>query len=330
VVGKEKAMMRIVLVLAAVLGFLIGDAHAQPGGYPARPVRLIVPFPPGGSTDTVSRVIGPKLAERLAQPVIIDNRPGAGGSLGVEVAAKAAPDGYTIVLGAAGALTINATLSKNPSFDPLRDLAPITLIGSSPFLLVADPAFPAATAREIVALAKEKPGVLTYASGGNGTAMHLSGELFKLMSGTDIVHVPYKGSGPAVAAAAAGQTSIAFVDITSALSLMKAGRVKAIGVLSRERSGLAPEIPTLAETGLPGYESIGWFGLLAPAGTPGSVVARLNRDTVAVLNLPEVRERMTALALEPWPGTPEEFAAYMKSENAKWGKVIREAGIRAD
>jgi tripartite-type tricarboxylate transporter receptor subunit TctC len=323
-------MMRIVLVLATVLGFSIGDARAQPGGYPVRPVRLIVPFPPGGSTDTVSRVIGPKLAERLAQPVIIDNRPGAGGSLGVGIAAKAAPDGYTVVLGAAGALTINATLSKNPSLDPLRDLAPITLIGSSPFLLVADPALPAATAREIVALAKAKPGVLTYASGGNGTAMHLSGELFKLMSGTDIVHVPYKGSGPAVAAAAAGQTSIAFADITSALSLMKAGRVKAVGVLSRERSGLAPEIPTLAETGLPGYESVGWFGLLAPAGTPGSVVARLNRDTVTVLNLPEVRERMTALALEPWPSTPEEFAAYMKSENAKWGKVIREAGIRTD
>jgi tripartite-type tricarboxylate transporter receptor subunit TctC len=234
------------------------------------------------------------------------------------------------VLGAAGALTINATLSKNSPLDPLRDLAPITLIGSSPFLLVADPALPAATAREIVALAKAKPGVLTYASGGNGTAMHLSGELFKLMSGTDIVHVPYKGSGPAVAAAAAGQTSIAFADITSALSLMKAGRVKAVGVLSRERSGLAPEIPTLAETGLPGYESVGWFGLLAPAGTPGSVVARLNRDTVTVLNLPEVRERMTALALEPWPSTPEEFAAYMKSENAKWGKVIREAGVRTD
>lgn len=323
-------MTKIVLALATVLGFSFGDALAQPGGYPVRPVRLIVPFPPGGSTDTVSRVIGPKLAEHLAQPVIIDNRPGAGGSLGVEVAAKAAPDGYTVVLGAAGALTINATLSKNPSFDPLRDLAPITLIGSSPFLLVADPAFPAATAREIVALAKAKPGVLTYASGGNGTAMHLSGELFKLISGTDIVHVPYKGSGPAVAAAAAGQTSIAFADITSALSLMKAGRVKAIGVLSRERSGLAPEIPTLAETGLPGYESIGWFGLLAPAGTPGSVVARLNRDTVTVLNLPEVRERMTALALEPWPSTQEEFAAYMKSENTKWGKVIREAGIRAD
>ena len=323
-------MMKIVLALATVLGFPIGDAHAQPGGYPARPVRLIVPFPPGGSTDTVSRVIGPKLAERLAQPVIIDNRPGAGGSLGVEIAAKAAPDGYSVVLGAAGALTINATLSKNPSFDPLRDLAPITLIGSSPFLLVADPAFPAATAREIVTLAKARPGVLTYASGGNGTAMHLSGELFKLMSGTDMVHVPYKGSGPAVAAAAAGQTSIAFADITSALSLMKAGRVKVVGVLSRERSSLAPEIPTLAETGLPGYESVGWFGLLAPAGTPGGTVARLNRDAVAVLNLPEVRERMTALALEPWPSTPEEFAAYMKSENVKWGKVIREAGIRAD
>ena len=323
-------MMKILLVLISMIAMSAADALAQTATYPARPVHLIVPFPPGGSTDTVSRVIGPKLAERLAQPVIIDNRPGAGGSLGVEITTKAAPDGYTIVLGAAGALTINPTLSKNPTFDPLRELAPITLIGSSPFLLVADPAFPAASAREIVALAKAKPGSLTYASGGNGTAMHLSGELFKLMSGTDIVHVPYKGSGPAVAAAAGGQTAIAFADITSALALMKGGRVKAIGVLSRERSSLAPDIPTLAETGLPGYESIGWFGLLAPAGTPQSVVARLNRDTVAVLNLPEVRERMTALALDPWPSTPEEFSAYMKSENAKWSKVIREANIRAD
>ncbi|MBI2318782.1 MAG: tripartite tricarboxylate transporter substrate binding protein [Betaproteobacteria bacterium] len=324
--------MRSMLHLAAVaaLGFWIGSAPAQAPGYPAKPVRLIVPFPPGGSTDTVARVLGPKLGERLGQPVIIDNRPGAGGSLGVELATKAAPDGYTIVLAAAGALTISGSLVKSPSFDPLKDLVPITLIGTSPFLLVADPSLPAASAREVIALAKARPGRLTYASGGNGTAMHLSGELFKLMSGTDILHIPYKGSNPAVAAAASGQTSLAFADITSALSLMKAGRVKTIGVLSKERSALAPDIPTLAETGLPGYESIGWFGFLAPAGAPAPIISRLNRDTVAVMQLQEVRERMTAVALEPWPSTPEEFTAYMKAETAKWARVIKEARIAAE
>ena len=324
--------MRSMLHLAAVaaVGFWIGSALAQAPGYPAKPVRLIVPFPPGGSTDTVARVLGPKLGERLGQPLIIDNRPGAGGSLGVELATKAAADGYTIVLAAAGALTVNVSLVKNPSFDPLKDLVPITLIGTSPFLLVADPSLPAATAREVIALAKAKPGQLTYASGGNGTAMHLSGELFKLMSGTDILHIPYKGSNPAVAAAASGQTSLAFADITSALSLMRAGRVKTIGVLSKERSALAPDIPTIAEAGLPGYESIGWFGFLAPAGTPAPIISRLNRDTIAVMQLREVRERMTSVALEPWPSTPEEFTVYMKAETAKWARVIKEARIAAE
>jgi tripartite-type tricarboxylate transporter receptor subunit TctC len=317
------------LVAVAAVGLWIGSALAQAPGYPAKPIRLIVPFPPGGSTDTVARVLGPKLGERLGQPVIVDNRPGAGGSLGVEIATKAAPDGYTIALAAAGALTVNPSLVKNPSFDPLKDLVPITLIGTSPFLLVADPSLPAATAGEVVALAKAKPGKLTYASGGNGTAMHLSGELFKLMSGTDILHIPYKGSNPAVAAAASGQTSLAFADITSALSLMRAGRVRTIGVLSKERSALAPDIPTIAETGLPGYESIGWFGFVAPAGTPDAIISRLNRDTVAVMGLQEVRERMTAVALEPWPSTPQEFTAYMKAETAKWARVIKEARIAA-
>ena len=324
-------MLRSTFAAVAALGFWIAaSALAQAPAYPTKPVRLIVPFPPGGSTDTVARVLGPKLGEKLGVPVIIDNRPGAGGSLGVEVTTKAAPDGYTIVLAAAGALTVNGSLVKNPGFDPLKDLLPITLIGTSPFLLVAEPSLPAASAREVIALAKSKPGQLTYASGGNGTAMHLSGELFKLMSGTDILHVPYKGSGPAVAAAASGQTSLAFADITSALSLMKAGRVKTIGVLSKERSALAPEIPTIAATGLPGYESIGWFGFLAPAGTPAAVISRLNRDTIAVMQLQEVRERMTSVALEPWPSTPEEFTTYLKAETAKWARVIKEARITAE
>ena len=323
-----RPLLRLVVFAALVL--MAGTAAAQSPAWPARPVRMIVTFPPGGSTDTIARIIAPKLAERLGQPVVIDNRPGAGGSIGVEIAVKAPPDGYTIVLGAAGALTINVSLSKSPSYDPLKDLAPICLIGSSPFLLVADPALPIGSARELLALAKSRPGELTYSSGGTGTAMHLSGELLRLMTGIDIVHVPYKGSGPAMAAVAGKQTALGFADITSALPLLKSGRVKPVGVLSRERSALAPEIPTLAETGVPGYESIGWFGLLAPAGTPPAIVARLNAETTQVMRLPEIRERLLNVALEPWTGTPEEFTAFIKSETAKWADVIKRSGTKIE
>jgi tripartite-type tricarboxylate transporter receptor subunit TctC len=323
--------MRALFAAIACAAFAaVAAAQTPVAGYPAKPIRLVVPFPPGGSTDTVARVLAPRIAERLGQPVIVDNRPGAGGSLGVEAVAKSTPDGYTIVLGAAGGLAINPSLAKSPTYDPVKDLAPITLVGSSPFLMVIDPSLGAASVREVVAAAKAEPGKLTYASGGNGTAMHLSGELFKQMTGTDIVHVPYKGSGPAVAAAAGGQTSIAFADITSALSLLRGGRVKALGVLSRERSSLAPEIPTLAESGVPGFESVGWFGLVAPAGTPPSIIALLNREAVGAMQLPETRERMTALALEPWPSTPEEFGAFIRSETAKWAQVIKASGAKAE
>jgi tripartite-type tricarboxylate transporter receptor subunit TctC len=298
--------------------------------WPVRPIRLVVTFPPGGSTDTVARIVMPKLAERLGQPVIIDNRPGAGGIIGVDLVAKAVPDGYTIVLGAAGALTVNVSLSTNPPYDPIRDLTPITMIGTSPFLLVADPSFPPNSAKELIALAKTKAGQITYASGGIGTAMHLSGELFRMMTETDLVHVPYKGSGPAVAAAAAGQTSLAFADITSALPLMKSGRVKSVGILSKQRSELAPNIPTLAETGIPGYESIGWFALLGPAGMPEAIVSRINAETAAVMRLPEIRERLLNMALEPWVSTPEELTRFMKMEMAKWADVIKASGAKIE
>lgn len=324
--------MRGVSRFAIVAMLCCGAAMAQAPNlnWPTRPIRLVVTFPPGGSTDTIARIVMPKLAERLGQPVIIDNRPGAGGSIGVDLVVKAVPDGYTIVLGAAGALTINVSLSKTPPYDPLRDLAPITMIGTSPFLLVADPAFSANSAKEIIALAKAKPGQITYASGGVGTAMHLAGELFRMMTETDLVHVPYKGSGPAVAAAAAGQTALAFADITSALPLMKSGRVKPVGVLSRQRSELAPDIPTLSESGIPGYESIGWFGLLGPAGMPVAIVSRINAETAAVMQLPEIRERLLNVALEPWVSTPEEFTRFMKAEIAKWADVIKASGAKIE
>ena len=308
----------------------VAQAPQQVPNWPARPIRLVVTFPPGGSTDTIARIVMPKLGERLGQPIVIDNRPGAGGAIGVDLVAKAAPDGYSIVLGAAGALTVNISLSKNPPYDPIRDLAPITMIGTSPFLLVAGSAFPTGTAKEVIALAKAKPGQVTYASGGIGTAMHLSGELFRIMTGTDLVHVPYKGSGPAVVAAAAGETALAFADITSALPLMKSGRVRPVGILSRQRSELAPEIPTFAETGIPGYESIGWFGLLGPAGLPAAVVSRVNAETATVMQDPEIRGRLLNAALEPWVSTPEEFTRFMKAEIAKWAEVIRVSGTKVE
>ncbi|HEY5900412.1 MAG TPA: tripartite tricarboxylate transporter substrate binding protein, partial [Burkholderiales bacterium] len=293
--------MRLLLV---VLALMAGSVFAQP--YPSKPVRLIVTFPPGGSTDTVARIFAPRLGERLGQPVVIENRPGAGGAIGIDATLKSPADGYTIVLAAAGALTIIVNFPNRPAYDPARDLAPITMIGTSPFLLVSENSFPQQSVSGLIDFAKKNPGKLAYASGGNGTAMHLSGELFKLMAGVDLVHVPFKGSGPAVSAAAQGQPPLAFADITSALPLLKAGRVKAVAVLSKERSSFLPEVPTLAEGGVPGYEAIGWFGLLAPAGTPAPVVSRLAAETAAVMGQADIREKLAAVALEPWVTTPEE------------------------
>ena len=315
--------MKLLLILLA----LAFPLTTLPQAYPSKPVRLIVTFPPGGSTDTIARIFAPRLGERLGQPVVIDNRPGAGGAIGIDATLKSPADGYTIVLAAAGALTIIVHFPNRPAYDPAKDLAPITMIGTSPFLLVSREE---TTVREVIEKAKANPGKLAYASGGNGTAMHLSGEMFKLMAGVDLVHVPFKGSGPAVTAAAQGQPPLAFADITSALPLLKAGRVKALAVLSKARSSFLPEVPTLAESALPGYEAIGWFGLLAPAGTPAPVVSRLAAETAAVMRQPDIREKLAAAALEPWVNTPEEFLTFIRTETAKWGRVIRDSGAKLE
>jgi len=312
-------------LLALITIVVSGVAIAQP--YPSKPVRLIVTFPPGGSTDTIARIFAPRLGERLGQPVVIDNRPGAGGAIGIDATLKSPADGYSIVLAAAGALTIIVHFPNRPAYDPAKDLAPITMIGTSPFLLVSQND---TTVKEVIEKAKASPGKLSYASGGNGTAMHLSGEMFKLMAGIDLLHIPFKGSGPAVTAAAQGQPPLAFADITSALPLLKSGRVKAVAVLSKERSSFLPEVPTLAESGVPGYEAIGWFGLLAPAGTPAPVVSRLAAETAAVMRQPDIREKLAAAALEPWVNTPEEFLTFIRAETAKWGRVIRESGAKLE
>ena len=317
--------------IALSVSLVSGAALAQTApAWPAKPIRLVVTFPPGGSSDASARIVAPKLAERLGQPVVVDNKPGAGGGLGLDLVAKSPADGYTIVLASAGGLTANPALYPNLAYNPVRDFAPITLFGTSPFVLVATAALPANTAKEVVALAKSQVGRLSYASGGSGTAMHLSGELLKSMTGSYILHVPYRGSAPAVMAVMAGDTSLAIADIASIQPQLKSGRLKVIGVLGKERSSLVPDMPTLAESGIPGYESSGWFGILAPAGTPPAVLARLNTEITAVLRLPEIRERFAAAALEPLPSTPEQMAQLMKSEAVKWAKVIKDSGAKVD
>lgn len=317
----------LVLTLLAAVGV---TALAQEAGWPSRPVRLVVTFPPGGSSDAAARIVAPKLAERLGQPVVVENRPGAGGGVGLDLVAKAAPDGYTIVLASAGGLTANPSLYKKLAYDPAKDFAPITLFGTSPFVLLASADVPVANVGDVLRLARAQPGRLSYASGGNGTAMHLSGELMKSMGKAYILHIPYRGSGPALMAVLGGETQLAIADITTASAQIKSGRVKALGVLSRERSALAPDIPTLQESGLPGFESAGWFGILAPAATPASVVQRLNAEITAVLRSPDVRERFAAAGLEPLPSTPEAMATLMKTETVKWAKVIKESGASID
>lgn len=323
-------------VLAACLAACLATTAApaafaqSTGNWPARPIRLVVTFPPGGSSDAAARIVAPRLAERLGQPVTIDNRPGAGGGIGLDFVAKAPADGYTIVLASAGGLTANPSLYKQLSYDPAKDFAPVTLFGTSPFVLLAHPSLPASNVAELLKLAQAQPGRLSYASGGNGTAMHLSGELLKSMGQARIVHIPYRGSGPALTAVMAGDTQLAIADVTTVAGQLKSGRVKVLGVLSKDRSPLAPDLPTLNETGLRGFESSGWFAILAPAATPPAIVQRLNAEITGVLRSPEVRERFATAGLEPLPSTPEELGALMKSETQKWARVIKESGATVD
>ena len=316
--------------VTVVLGMALLSLTATAQEWPTKPIRLVVTFPPGGSSDAAARIVAPRLAERLGQPVVVDNRPGAGGGVGLDLVAKSPADGYTIVLASAGGLTANPSLYKSLPYDPARDFAPITLFGTSPFVLLAHPSLPAASVADVLKMASSQPGRLSYASGGNGTAMHLSGELLKSMGRVHIVHIPYRGSGPALMAVIGGETQLAVADITTAAAQIKSGRVKVLGVMGKDRSPLAPDIPTLNETGLRGYDSAGWFGILAPAQTPPAVVQRLNTDITAVLRSAEVRERFATAGLEPLPSTSEEMATLMKSEAQKWSRVIKESGASVD
>jgi tripartite-type tricarboxylate transporter receptor subunit TctC len=315
-------MKRWILLVAFLFS---STALAQ--SYPNRPIRFIVSFPPGGSSDLIARAIAPRMSERLGQPVVVENRPGAGGMIGVDAVAKAPPDGYTIGLAAAGALSSNISLYPSMPFHPEKDLVHVSPLAMIPFFLIAHPSQPG-TLKEVIAKAKSTPGAMSYGHGGNGSTMHLSGELLNMLAGTKIQAVPYKGSGPVSADVLGGQVPLGVVDVPSAIANVRAGKVRALAVTSKTRVSAAPDVPTFQEAGVPGYEAIGWFGVVAPAGTPRPIVERLNAEIRGALEDAEIRRRAQEAGTEPFTSTPEEFSAMIREETKKWAEVIKSGGIK--
>jgi tripartite-type tricarboxylate transporter receptor subunit TctC len=313
------------ILLAVIIATLAGMASAQ--SYPARPVHLIVPFPASGATDILARVVAERLAESLGQAVPVENKPGAGGSLGSAVAAKAAADGYTILMATTSTHSIGPALQKLP-YDPEKDFAPVSLIANAPGVLVVSPTLNVSSVKELIALAKAKPGQLNFSSSGTGTIVHLSGELFTRMAGVQMQHVPYKGTALAAADIKSGQIAMMVDNIVSALPFMKSGLMKGVATTSAKRSGVLPELPTVAESGVPGYESVAYFAIFAPAGTPAGVVRRLNSELVKIVNTPQVKARLIELGADPVGSTPEALAEVRRAEQAKWAKVIQESGVK--
>jgi tripartite-type tricarboxylate transporter receptor subunit TctC len=322
-----KILGRLVITVLVAFG-CHAAAAAQP--YPTKPIRVIVTFPPGGQTDVVARLIQPHLEARLGQPVVIDNRPGAGGTIGVDAVAKAAPDGHVLAVGPMGALTVNMSLQDKMPYDTLKDLAPISLLTSTPFVMAAPLSFAASHVGEVIALAKSNAANLSIGHGGNGSAMHLTALLFNHMAGVNIPLVPYRGSGLALNDVVAGHIPLAVGDTTSALAVLRTGKAKALGVTSLKRDRSLPDIPTFAESGLPGFESMGWFGMVAPAGTPPAIIASLNAAVASALKDPAIVERLRAIGAEPVPSTPAEFAEFIRREIDKWARVTAQSGFKAN
>jgi tripartite-type tricarboxylate transporter receptor subunit TctC len=319
----------ILALLGMALACARSFAQAPAAPWPAKPIKFILPFPPGGGTDILGRILAERLTTSLGQPVVIENRGGAGGNVGAEAAAKSPPDGYTIVL-VAPSLAISPSLYAKLNYDPIRDLTPVALVGTVPNVLVTNPAVPARTLAEFIALAKAKPGGMNFGSGGNGTSNHLAGELFNIQAGVKLVHVPYKGVNLAMNDVLAGQIQLVVIGIPAALPFIQAGRLRALAVIRRSRSPALPDVPTAAEAGLPDYEVTTWYGVLAPAGTPRPIVGRLNAELVHIMHAPDLQERLASTGTEPRTSTPEEFGDYIRQEMAKWAKVVREAGLKAE
>jgi tripartite-type tricarboxylate transporter receptor subunit TctC len=320
-----RARYRWVSIFATAV-IALSSAHAQ---YPAKPVRVIVPFPPGGGTDTLARIYGQKLGELIGQQVLIDNRPGGGTNIGAEIAAKSPPDGYTALMGNI-AHAINVTLYSRLAYDFVKDFAPVTLLASTPNILVVHPSLPVRSVKELIALAKARPGELDYASSGSGSSAHLAAELFNSMAGVKMTHIPYKGGGPAVVALAGGQVSVGFATTPSVIGHIKSGKMRGLAVTTAQRSPSTPELPTMSEAGVAGYEAGTWYGLLVPAGTSKEIVTRLHAESVKLLKLQDVKERLDAAGFEVIGNTPEQFAAFIRSEIDKWAKVVKASGARAE
>jgi len=325
-----KTFFHSLLVILVAAAGVAAWQPAQAQSYPTKPVRLVIPYPPGGGTDTIMRPFVQYLSERLGQPVVIDNRGGAGGSMGMEAVARATPDGYTILAGLTAQLAVNPALYKKLPYDPIKDFAPITLFADGPYLLVVHPSLPVKSVKEFLELARKRPNEITYASSGNGSGGHLAAELLTNMTGIKMLHVPYKGGGPALTGLLTGEVQALFAPYASAQGHIKSGRIRALAVTTSRRPKAIPDIPTLAEAGVPGYDSGVWYSLLAPAGTPRAIIDRLHRETIAVLNNPEFAKLLMEQAIDPIGNTPEELAQYIKSEIDKWAKVVKEAGVRIE
>ena len=315
-------------ILGVVLCVLAHGAFAQ--AYPNHSIRLVVPFPAGGTTDILARDVAKQLTETLGQAVVVDNRPGAGGNIGADLVAKAAPDGYTLLMGTVGTHAINPSLYAKMPYDHVKDFVPVVLVAGVPNVLVVNPSVPVNTVADLVKLAKAKPGSINFASSGSGTSIHLSGELFKTMAGVDMTHVPYKGSSPALTDLMGGQVQIMFDNLPSSLPLIKSGKLRAVAVTSLKRAPALPDVPTVAESGFPGFEASSWFGILAPAGTPAPIVARLNAEVNKWLQSPEAKQQLLTQGAEAAGGPPESFVAHIRAETEKWAKVVKASGAKVD
>ena len=315
------------LVAFVFMTVAAGAAFAQ--SFPAKPIRLLVPFPPGGGVDTLARIVGEKLSSNVGQPVVVENKPGAGGQIGVEAVARAPADGYTVLVGSPGAMSVAPSINAKLPYRPLEDFAPVSMGVKISNILVVHPGLPATSVVELIALAKKEPGKLSFASGGTGTSQHLAGELFRLLAGIDILHVPYKGTAPAMNDLVGGQTQMLFSD-PSVLALVKSGKLRALAQTTPARSAALPELPTIAESGVAGYDATNWYAFFVPAATPAAVVATLNAELVKVLNSAEVKARLSGAGMDPSPSTPQALGAFVREDTARWARVVKAAGVRVD